>query len=144
MSVEADMEAVERSARRGELGRMLYREARVRVINPLHPDRPWTGTIHGLLDEPSISIDCDDGKRRALPQSFAVEEVPAEPGAEEFPATWAGGHALIIEFGDEEIFAHCQCNGWTGEVLRPNQSLDMYAGPWEGHVMMLSLARRPK
>ena len=138
MSVAADMEAVERSARRAELTRLVYIGARVGVVNPLHPDRPWKGTIHGLLDEPSVSIDCDDGKRRALPQSFAVIEEPPDPHAEEFPATWAGGHALIIEFGDEELSARCQCGGWTGEVLRPDQ---FYGGPWEGHVMRLSAGK---
>ena len=75
MSVEADMEAVVRSGRRGELGRMLYREARVRVVNPLFPDEGWTGRLHSLLDEPALMIVRDDGVRKMLPQSFAIEEI---------------------------------------------------------------------
>lgn len=137
MSVEADMEAVERTGRRGEIGRMLYRAARVRVVNPHFPDGGWTGRLAELLDEPALVLECDDGKRRMLPQSFAMQELPSGPAAEEFPATWAGGHALIIEFGDEELSARCQCGGWTGDVLTPDQSINVYAGPWEGHVMRL-------
>lgn len=55
---------------------------------------------------------------------------------DEFPATWAGGHALVIEFGDEEITGRCQCGRPFGEI-RPNQSLDTFATPWEQHVMRL-------
>lgn len=78
MSVEADMEAVERTARRAELLRLNYIGARVRIVNPRYPAEGWTGTIHGLMDEPSVVLDCDDGKRRALPQSFAMEELDDE------------------------------------------------------------------
>jgi hypothetical protein len=56
--------------------------------------------------------------------------------AEDFPATWEGGHALIIEFGDEEIRAHCQCGTKFGEC-RPNESLDTFGTPWEQHVLRL-------
>jgi hypothetical protein len=53
---------------------------------------------------------------------------------EEFPATWAGGHALIIEFGDEELTARCQCGESLGTAT-PAASLDEFAGPWEHHVV---------
>ena len=75
MSVEADMEAVERTGRRGEIGRMLYREARVRVVNPQFPAGGWTGRLAGLLDEPALMLVRDDGVRQMLPQSFAIEEI---------------------------------------------------------------------
>ena len=55
---------------------------------------------------------------------------------EVFPATWDGGHALIIEFGDEEFAAHCQCGAWVGGGT-PADSLDKFALPWEQHVMHL-------
>lgn len=53
---------------------------------------------------------------------------------DEFPATWRGGHALIIEFGDEELLCRCQCGKplGTGTALT---SLDDFARPWERHVM---------
>lgn len=52
---------------------------------------------------------------------------------EEFPATWTGGHALIIEFGDEELYAHCQCGTLFG-TGNPATPLDEFARPWERHV----------
>lgn len=55
---------------------------------------------------------------------------------EEFPATWAGGHALVIEFGDEEIIGRCQCGDPFGTGT-PATPLDVFAGPWEKHVMGL-------
>jgi hypothetical protein len=53
---------------------------------------------------------------------------------DEFPATWAGGHALVIEFGDEELAARCQCGQALGRGT-PAESLDKFAQPWERHVM---------
>lgn len=54
--------------------------------------------------------------------------------AEEFPATWTGGHALVIEFGDEELTARCQCGKPLGTGT-PATSLDDFGLPWERHVM---------
>lgn len=69
---------------------------------------------------------------------------------EEFSTTWAGGHALIIEFGDEEIYGSCQCltarkpapdfdefmiKGFG--IIRPDQGLDSIMRKWERHVMTL-------
>lgn len=55
---------------------------------------------------------------------------------EEFPATWDGGHALIIEFGDEEFAAHCQCGAWA-DGGTPVTSLDEFRLTWERHVQHL-------
>lgn len=55
---------------------------------------------------------------------------------EDFPATWEGGHALVVEFGDEELPGRCQC-GTSFGMIRPDQSLDTFVGPWERHVMGL-------
>lgn len=52
----------------------------------------------------------------------------------EFPATWEGGHALIIEFGDEELTARCQCGVPLGTGT-PATSLETFARPWETHAM---------
>jgi hypothetical protein len=54
----------------------------------------------------------------------------------EFPATWRGGHALLIEYGDCEIYGCCQCGERFGTVT-PDKPLDRFAGPWERHVMGL-------
>jgi hypothetical protein len=59
---------------------------------------------------------------------------PTGLGDPEFPPTLEGGHALIVEYGDEEIYGTCQC----GKALakgRPDQSIDRFCGPWERHVM---------
>jgi hypothetical protein len=61
---------------------------------------------------------------------------PADTTAEEEPATWEGGHALVIEVGDCELRARCQCGRPFG-AIRPDQSLDAFATPWERHVMRL-------
>ena len=53
---------------------------------------------------------------------------------EDFPATWAGGHALLIEFGDEELIARCQCGAPLGYGT-PATSLDSFGDAWERHVM---------
>lgn len=55
---------------------------------------------------------------------------------EEFPATWAGGHALIVEFGDMELHGHCQCGESFG-TIPPDKPLEMFAPGWEHHVMGL-------
>ncbi|NUK12315.1 hypothetical protein HRW18_30940 [Streptomyces lunaelactis] len=52
----------------------------------------------------------------------------------EFPATKAGGHALVIEYGDCEMYGSCQCGKDFG-TARPDKPLDRFAGPWERHVM---------
>lgn len=57
--------------------------------------------------------------------------------AEVFPATWEGGHALVIEFGDEAVYARCQCMVPLG-VGTPDTPLDSFAMSWETHVMSVS------
>ena len=61
-------------------------------------------------------------------------QTPTGLGDPEFPATRSGGHALVVEYGDEEIYGWCQCGKALG-MLRPSQPLDRLAGPWERHVM---------
>lgn len=58
----------------------------------------------------------------------------AEPVDTEFPATWMGGHALILEFSDEWFTARCQCGEPLGEG-NPTTNFNRFAGPWERHVM---------
>lgn len=69
----------------------------------------------------------------AAEQIAAITAGHADP---DFRATTAGGHALIVEYGDEELHGTCQC----GEQLRtitPDQPIDQLATPWERHVMSL-------
>lgn len=60
---------------------------------------------------------------------------------EEFPATWEGGHTLLIEYGDCELYGRCQCSlkkitkTNVFGTIRPDQSLDILAQKWERHVM---------
>jgi hypothetical protein len=65
------------------------------------------------------------------------DHLAADPDPD-FPATMAGGHALIIEFGDEEALCHCQCGDPLDHLtMRPDQSLDTLGLRWERHVMSL-------
>lgn len=57
-----------------------------------------------------------------------------ESTEEEFPATWEGGHALVIEYGDCETYGRCQCGRDFGSRT-PNKSLDEFGMAWENHVM---------
>lgn len=63
---------------------------------------------------------------------------PAAAGAadEDFPTTWEGGHALVIEYGDCELYGRCQCGERFGMVT-PDKPIDRFAGPWENHAMGL-------
>ncbi|MFD4397272.1 hypothetical protein [Kitasatospora sp. NPDC058478] len=56
--------------------------------------------------------------------------------APDFPATLAGGHALVLQYGDCEIHAACQCGEPLG-TSTPAQPLDTHAPAWERHVMSL-------
>lgn len=49
-------------------------------------------------------------------------------------ASWEGGHALVVELGDCELYGHCQC-GKSFRSITPDKSLDEFASPWELHVM---------
>jgi hypothetical protein len=60
---------------RETLGKLLAKRARVRVQNPVIESAVWEGTIIALADTPGIIIECDDGLRIDLPQSFKVTEV---------------------------------------------------------------------
>lgn len=71
---------------------------------------------------------------------LAITAPVAEPVDAEFPATWAGGHALVIEFGDEEFLARCQCGTQLG-IGNPTTSLDHFGLVWEHHVMTREEAR---
>jgi hypothetical protein len=79
--VNADRGACARMHRRSELERLTAIQATVRVVNPAYPSEGWTGRIVGLADQPSVILDCADGKRRVLPQAFEVREIP-EAGPE--------------------------------------------------------------
>lgn len=81
----------------------------------------WTGTV---------------SSDRVLPwYEVKAHRVKMEdPHEETFPATWEGGHSLIIEYGDCEIWARCQCTKTLG-LGRPSTSLDEFGEAWEKHVM---------
>ncbi|MGW4850204.1 hypothetical protein ACWEPZ_03085 [Streptomyces sp. NPDC004288] len=52
----------------------------------------------------------------------------------DFRETLAGGHALIVEYGDCELIGSCQCGKQLG-VFDPSKSLDHFASRWERHCM---------
>lgn len=116
MSVQADMEAVARVARRAELERLVGMSARVAIVNPYYPeDRPWKGSIAALMDEPSILLDGDDGKRRALPQSFEVIEITELPPVRD-DADLEASLISALERASGGVCEHCVSSVFTRQV----------------------------
>jgi hypothetical protein len=52
----------------------------------------------------------------------------------DFMETLAGGHALIVEYGDCELIGSCQCGAEFGRTT-PDASLDTFLPSWERHSM---------
>jgi hypothetical protein len=112
-----------------------------------HPDGGWPGegaraaevlTPGGVYTIRELIVGSSSSR-------MTFDEVPGEFNSvlfepayaewdEEFPATWAGGHALIIESGDSRISARCQCAAPLGSGA-PDTSLDEFSHRWERHVM---------
>ena len=60
-----------------ELNRLMVARATVRVADSNGRNyQKWTATIAGMADHPTVVLDCSDGKRRVLPQTFTYTEVP--------------------------------------------------------------------
>ena len=76
---------------------------------------------------PNSQIAWDDIAQQYAPAAELLRD-------DEFRATWAGGHALVIEYGDCEMHGRCQCGERFG-TNTPDKPLDAFAGPWERHVM---------
>lgn len=55
----------------------------------------------------------------------------------EFPTTWQGGHALIVEYGDCEFYGRCQCGAKFGMATPDKFRDDVFGSKWERHVMSL-------
>ena len=64
----------------------------------------------------------------------AHREPRTDPPDTEFRETLAGGHALIVEYGDCEFYGTCQCGKQLGKV-RPDQFGGTFAIDWEHHVL---------
>lgn len=90
-----------------------HTEDDVRILDVTFP----SGTSHLIVIDDAVTVERHE-----------------EPDPE-FPATKAGGHSLLIEYGDEELYGSCQCGRDLGSI-RPNQSIDTtLAQSWERHVM---------
>lgn len=68
-------------------------------------------------------------------EPFHVPEAPDT----DFPETWQGGHAMIIEYGDCEFYASCQCGAPLGMATpdRFTAMLPRFADAWENHSVSL-------
>ncbi|MGI5408677.1 hypothetical protein ACQEV9_18020 [Streptomyces chartreusis] len=64
----------------------------------------------------------------------AFREPHTDPPDLEFRETRAGGHALVIEYGDCELLGSCQCGRRLGRVP-PDKPIDRLVGLWERHTM---------
>ncbi|MGY1498592.1 hypothetical protein ACW4TU_18665 [Streptomyces sp. QTS52] len=59
---------------------------------------------------------------------------PNDPAPDpDFRETLDGGHALVIEYGDCEMHASCQCGSHLG-MTTPDASLDTFVPAWEHHT----------
>jgi hypothetical protein len=57
-----------------------------------------------------------------------------EEAAADREGVGAGGHDLVVSFGDCEFHGECSCGKPLG-TIRPDQSLDELGRSWERHVM---------
>jgi len=89
------------------------------------------GIPEGRKNDGSAHLNVEQATRLRDALDAFIRERGADP---EFPATWAGGHALVVEFGDEELIARCQCGVLLGERA-PSTPLDEFGQRWERHVM---------
>ncbi|MGW6210990.1 hypothetical protein [Streptomyces sp. NPDC055109] len=63
-----------------------------------------------------------------------ADHEPRDPEPDpDFRETLAGGHALVVEYGDCELHATCQCGRRIG-MCRPDASLDTFVPRWEQHT----------
>jgi hypothetical protein len=60
------------------------------------------------------------------------EPQDADPDPD-FAETLAGGHALVVQYGDCELIGTCQCGRRFGTTT-PDASLDTFVDPWERHT----------
>lgn len=72
----------------------------------------------------------------------AYREPRADPPDTEFVETLAGGHALLVQYGDCELIGTCQCGRALGRIT-PAGSVDHLAGLWERHTTTELPATRP-
>ncbi len=64
----------------------------------------------------------------------AFREPHTDPPDLEFRETLAGGHALVVQYGDCELLGSCQCGRRLGRVT-PDKPIDHLAGLWERHTL---------
>ncbi|MFM9542276.1 hypothetical protein [Streptomyces turgidiscabies] len=63
-----------------------------------------------------------------------ADREPRDPDPDpDFRETLGGGHALVVEYGDCELHASCQC-GYPLGMTTPNASLDTFVSGWERHT----------
>ena len=48
-----------------------------------------------------------------------------------------GAHDLIVSLDGCELWGRCSCGTQFGGLIRPDQSVDVFALRWETHVMLL-------
>ncbi|MFF9279566.1 hypothetical protein [Streptomyces griseosporeus] len=73
-----------------------------------------------------------DASAAAETLARAYREPHADQPDPDFPETLAGGHALVVEYGDCDVIGSCQCGRALGRI-RPNGRLDGLVGLWERH-----------
>ncbi|WP_330339364.1 hypothetical protein [Streptomyces sp. NBC_00557] len=132
----------------------------VQLLGPSTTDPTWTATPEVLAEAIDSALEKDT--RRRIPAAaggstaraeivavlqavgYQAEEATnllarafrqphASPPATGFPKTLAGGHALVLEFGDCELVGTCQCGRVLGRTTA-NGTADSLAALWERHT----------
>jgi hypothetical protein len=109
-------------------------ETNIEVDADAYASAKADGKLDHLLDCDLSDMDTDT--QLIEPGGARINPYGPDPEPAESPTTWDGGHALVIEYGDCEIYGRCQCGERLGMVT-PDKPLDRFAGPWERHVMGL-------
>lgn len=94
-----------------------------------------TGTASTARSEILAALQaCGHSDASALVVLRRADCGPRDPDPDpDFRETLGGGHALVVEFGDCEMHASCQCGTRFG-ITTPDASLDTFVPAWEHHT----------
>ncbi|MEU1496103.1 hypothetical protein [Streptomyces sp. NPDC005732] len=82
----------------------------------------------------AVLLDAGYNKAAAAELLSRADREPHDPEPNsDFLETLAGGHALVIEYGDCEVHGTCQCGRRIGSTT-PDASLDTFVDGWERHT----------
>lgn len=97
-------------------------------------ERYSTEAQHGERDKLIVSLRSAIGAHSSKPTRPPLFDYDEETLKELGPGI---NHHLIISLGDCSFFGSCYCGEANFGAIRPDQSFEEFAGPWERHVRSL-------